>query len=89
MNEDHRLKCSRGLVVSGLVPYMPDLSLSAGPRKKQNHATIKLFVCSNGKITITSTTAATNYQANLSTHLIPLQPFTTPVGILILQARDT
>lgn len=76
-------------MVSGLAPYVPDLPLSAGPGKKQNQATIKLFACSNSKITITSTTATTNYQANLSTHLIPLQPFTTAVGILILQAQGT
>lgn len=43
MKDDHRLKHSRVLMVSGLVPYVPDMPLSAGPGKKQNQAAIKLF----------------------------------------------
>lgn len=89
---DHGLRCSRGLRGSGLVPYMPDLPPSAGLGKRVKPETIKheMFALI-GTITITSA-AATNYdafaiighQANLSMHLISLQPLTTPVGILIL-----
>lgn len=92
---DHGLRCSRGLRGSELVPYMPDLPPSAGLGKRVKPETIKheMFALI-GTITITSTVAAaaTNYeafaiighQANLSMHLISLQPLTTPVGILIL-----